>query len=331
MNELETEILQAEGQVVESFSDVGTAAVKVVSNSTSSFIHWIQSFLTWNNLAIAIGAIFMLIVFCIIYIILKHSVKRIPSEKLPPNKAKVILKFLKYVFYAAIIMYILSIFGIRLSAIWGAAGVAGVAVAFAAQTSFSNLISGVFILAERTLQIGDLITASGETGIVDSVGLLSVKIHTLDNQMIRIPNSSIINSTLRNTTYFPKRRFDITVEVAYDTDMTAALETLNKAPSLCPTVLQDPAPAAWFNGFESSGISMTLAVWFKSDDFLATKNAAFIAIKKVFDEAKIEIPYTKIDINLADGASMPAPASKPKAVKAEKTVKAPKTAKAAKK
>lgn len=114
-----------------------------------------------------------------------------------------------------------------------------------------------------------------------------------------------------NTSYFPRRRICITVYVSYDTDMEYALETLKKVPALCKTVLKDPAPAAWFDGFADSGIKLVLAVWFNSADFLATKNAAYIGIKKVFDEAKIEIPYTKIDVNFPEDGISAKPAVKP--------------------
>jgi small-conductance mechanosensitive channel len=197
-------------------------------------------------------------------------------------------------------MFILSLFGIKLSAIWGAAGVAGIAVAFAAQTSVSNIISGIFVIAEKTLKIGDLINVAGETGIVDTIGLLSVKVHTLDNQMIRIPNSTIINSTLRNTSFFDKRRLDVKVSVSYDTDMETALNVLAKAPKYCKDTLKDPEPLVWFDGFGDSGINMTLAVWFKKENFLAAKNETFIAIKRVYDEAGIEIPYNKLDVKVYD-------------------------------
>ena len=197
-------------------------------------------------------------------------------------------------------MYILSMFGIKLSAVWGAAGIAGVALGFAAQTSVSNLISGIFVLGEGIMKVGDLITVGGETGTVDSVGLLSVKIHTPNNQLVRVPNSSIINSNLINTSFFSQRRLTIAVSVSYDTDMQTALDTLKKAPALCPTILTDPAPAAWFDGFGESGINLTLAVWFNKTDFLAAKNETFVAIKKVFDEAHISIPYNKLDVSIVE-------------------------------
>lgn len=209
-------------------------------------------------------------------------------------------KIVKYCFYIICVVYILGLFGVKLSAIWGAAGIAGVAIGFAAQTSVSNLISGLFVLTEGALKVGDTIIVGDVTGIVDTISLLSVRVHTFDNQMVRIPNSTIINSNLTNNSYHTKRRLTLNVSISYTNDMTTALEALKKAPGLCPTVLQDPAPAAWFDGFGDSGINMTVAAWFKPADFLQTKNDLYIAIKKVFDEAGIEIPFNQLDVKIKE-------------------------------
>ncbi len=287
--------------------------------SFESFIKWMKSYLTWGTLIHLIIVVVVVAVLYALYKLLIKHIKKIPLEKISIHKSVMLQRFLKYTFILMIVMYIFSHFGVNFSAIWGAAGIAGVAVAFAAQTTVSNLISGIFVLAEKTLKIGDMVTVGGETGIVDQIGLLSVRVHTLDNQMLRIPNSTIINSILRNTSFFPARRMSIEVSVSYDTDMETALNTLSKAPALCPTVLADPAPAVWFDAFDESGINMTLAVWFNSADFLATKNAAFIAVKKVFDEAGIEIPYNKLDVKIYDDVVVPP--AKDRAAKSSKNRK----------
>ncbi|MBR5932847.1 MAG: mechanosensitive ion channel family protein [Treponema sp.] len=305
----------AEGNaVIGTVHDAGIAAVKKIASFKDIITKWCK-----DNLISAVGTVLLIFALYIIYKLCIRAIKKVPPEKLSPQKAVGVLKIVQYAYYFIVVMYILSLFGVKLSAIWGAAGVAGVALAFAAQTSVSNIISGIFIVAEKTMKPGDLITVGSETGVVDTIGLLSVQIHTLDNQLIRIPNSTIINSNMLNTSFFPRRRICITVYVSYDTDMEYALETLKKVPALCKTVLKDPAPAAWFDGFGDSGIKLVLAVWFNSADFLATKNAAYIGIKKVFDEAKIEIPYTKIDVNFPEETAGFKSASAKKALVAKKS------------
>lgn len=263
-----------------------------------SFILRAKDLITWNHFFKLIGVVVILFAMWIIYRLILRRVKKIPAEKISPQRSMIITKIINYAFFIIVAMYVLSLFGLKLSAIWGAVGIGGVVLAFAAQTSVSNVISGIFVLAEKTLKVGDLITVGSESGIVDDIGLLSIKIHTLDNQMVRIPNSAIINTNLKNTSFFPKRRMTIACSVSYEIDLSFALETLKKAPEYCPSVLKDPAPAAWVENFDASGVNLTLAIWFDAANFLDAKNQAFIAIKRVFDEAKIEIPYNKINVKI---------------------------------
>lgn len=279
-----------------------TVAEETIITQASNFVHWLKKFLTWENLFKIIGSLCILIIMWIIYRVVLRGVKKVPLEKTNKHKQIIMIKFVKYVFYISVVIYIMGLFGVKLSAVWGAAGIAGVAIGFAAQTSVSNVISGLFVLTEGSLKVGDTIIVNGVTGVVDVISLLSIKVHTFDNQMVRIPNSVIINSNLTNNSYHDTRRLTLSISISYDTDMKTALEILEKAPPLCPTILQDPAPSVWFDGFGESGINMTIAAWFKPENFLQTKNDLFIAVKKVLDEAKIEIPFKQIDVKVKEQA-----------------------------
>ncbi|MCR4948390.1 MAG: mechanosensitive ion channel family protein [Treponema sp.] len=274
------------------------AANDIFFDKTDSLFNWLKGLLTWEHLFKLIGSVFILFIIAIIFRIIAKAIRKVPEAKLPAQRSTVILRFLKYIFYVIAVLYILSLFGINLKAIWGAAGIAGVAIGFAAQTSVSNLISGLFVLTEGSIHVGDTIIVGDVTGIVDEVKLLSIRVHTFDNQMVRIPNSTIINSNLTNNSYHNKRRWTVKVGVDYSTDMKYALETLQKAADLCPTVLKDPAPSVWFDGFDASSINLVVAVWFKPADFLQTRNDIYIAIKKVLDDAGISIPFNQLDVKI---------------------------------
>ena len=295
---METTISQA----TEQGNSIANAAVEAASQTFghqfSDIWAWIQGHFTWGNLFKFLGAAIVVILIFFVYKLIIRGIKKVPESKMPAQRAMILNRLIKYLFYIIIAMYVLSVFGIKLNALLGAAGIAGVAIGFAAQTSVSNLISGLFVITEGTIKIGDAIIVDGITGIVDSVNLLSVQIHTYDNQMVRVPNSTVINSTLTNISYHPKRRITINVSVDYNTDMKTALEALQKAPSLCPTVVSEPAPAVWFDGFAESGINLTVAAWFKTKDFLQTKNDLYIAIKQVLDEAGITIPFNQLDVKI---------------------------------
>lgn len=272
------------------------AANETVGIITNFILDFIKKSLTLHNLFRVIGAVLVIVFMWLVFKLIKHAFKKIPSERIKPQYHNLIMKIISYTFYVLVIMYVMSLLGVKLSAIWGAAGIAGVAIGFAAQTSVSNLISGLFVLSEKAMKVGDFIEVGGVCGTVDSVGLLSVKIHTRDNQMIRIPNSSIINSNFQNNSYFSKRRFVFNVSIDYSSNMTIALKALESVPAMCPSVLKDPAPCVWYDGFGASGINMSLAVWFEPKNLVAMKNEVYIAIKKAFDEVEITIPFNRLDV-----------------------------------
>lgn len=299
-------VISAAAEIVEKPETVTQALASAldttVGKQTSSFINWIKSFFTWENLFKVIGAALIILLIWVIYKLILRILKKVPAEKTTPQRSMIIKKIVKYLFYVVIVMYVLSLFGVKLSAIWGAAGIAGVAIGFAAQTSVSNLISGLFVLTEGAIKIGDMIIVGDVTGIVDSINLISVRVHTLDNQMVRIPNSTIINANLTNNSYHTVRRMTLSVDIDYSTDMQLALDTLSKAPEFCPSVLKDPAPAVWYDGFGASGITLTIAAWFNPANFIQAKNELYIAIKKVFDDAGISIPFNQLDVKIKENA-----------------------------
>lgn len=234
------------------------------------------------------------VVLWLVYFVVKKIIKTVASRKLKPPVVNMIVKILRYILYVLLVIYVLDVFNINLSALLGAAGIAGIAIGFAAQTTISNIISGFFIITERALKIGDFITVDDISGTVDSIDLLSVKVKTPEFQMVRIPNQTILNTNLHNTSFYPTRRINITVSVAYDTDLEKAMSILRSVSGKSDLILKDPEPFVFYDGFGSSAIDLKIAVWFKNEDLIAVKNFMYVEIKKAFDEAGIEIPFNQL-------------------------------------
>lgn len=288
----------------ETLNDISGAAVSAANETfvkqTTGILSWCKEMITWETLFKVLGAFIVMFIIWLAYRLIRKGIRSIPEKKLPAARSELVQRALKYIFYVVIILYILSLFGINLAAVWGAAGIAGVALGFAAQTSVSNLISGLFVITEGSIHVGDTIIVDGVTGVVDEIKLLSIRVHTYDNQMVRIPSSKIIDSSLTNNSYHKVRRMTIPVSIDYASDMEKALEVLSHTPELCPTVVKNPAPAVWYDGFDGRGINMTVAVWYKPDDYTKTRNDIHIAIKKVLDENKIVIPVSQMDVHLVN-------------------------------
>lgn len=192
---------------------------------------------------------------------------------------------------AILVLMTLQQVGFELGTLLGAAGIAGVAIGFASQTSLSNLISGLFLIWEQPFAVGDVLEAGTDRGIVHSIGLLSVQLRTYNNQLIRIPNESLIKNSFTNVTRFPIRRMDIPIGVAYKEDITKVMDLLKEIADQNPLCLDEPPPMIVFKGFGDSALEFMFGPWFSKTDYIALRNSLMTEIKKRFDEEGIEIPF----------------------------------------
>ncbi|MFT4900808.1 MAG: small-conductance mechanosensitive channel [Lentimonas sp.] len=200
----------------------------------------------------------------------------------------------KLVFFAGLIIIVITIlyeFGFKLTALLGSAGILSVAIGFAAQTSLSNIISGIFLYWERPFEVGDIIKVAETTGTVLSIDLMSVKMRQFDNIYIRIPNETMIKSQVSNITKFPIRRLDINIGVAYKEDVEKVIQVLQDVADKNPYSLDEPQPIVAFKDYGESSLNFMLGLWFEKTQYLLLKNSIMIDIKKRFDAEGIEIPF----------------------------------------
>jgi small-conductance mechanosensitive channel len=197
-------------------------------------------------------------------------------------------------------MTVLAELGVKLTAILGAAGIVGIAVGFASQTSVSNIISGLFLISEKPFAVGDAIRIGTTTGIIQSIDLLSIKLRTFDNLFVRIPNEKILTSEVTNITRFPIRRMDIMVQVSYHEDLDrvrAVLADVARGNRYC---LDEPAPVILCTEFKDSGVEFLFGLWFSKADFMDLKNSIMQDIMKRFAAEGIEIPFPTRTLHVAD-------------------------------
>lgn len=196
--------------------------------------------------------------------------------------------------------------GFQLGILLGAAGILTVALGFASQTSAANIISGLFVIGERSVSVGDVITVGSTTGEVLSIDWLSIKLRTFDNLFVRIPNESFVKSEVTNLTRFPIRRADIQVGIAYHEDIAEARTVLMQVAVNNPLCLMQPEPIIILRGFGDSSINLQFSVWALRENFLAMRNSMQEEIKTAFDSAGIEIPFPHRTLYIGE-KSLPLP------------------------
>ena len=243
--------------------------------------------------------------------------RRLASKRFSTHHVIMLRRISYYLVLGLFVVSALHQMGFNLSVLLGAAGIFSVAIGFASQTSASNLISGLFLMAERPFSIGDVIIVNGTTGEVLAIDLLSVKLRTMDNLFVRIPNESLIKSEVTNLTRFPIRRLDIQLGVAYKEDIEQVREILNQVAHDNPLCLEEPKPLFIFLEFGDSAINLQFSVWSKRETFLDLRNSMFMDIKARFDAEGIEIPFPHLSL-YTGSATQPFPVRQAQADQGDK-------------
>ncbi|MGF1511665.1 MAG: mechanosensitive ion channel family protein [Myxococcota bacterium] len=215
----------------------------------------------------------------------------------------------------------LSLFGVNLAVLLGAAGVFTVAIGFASQTAASNLISGLFMMGEQPFGVGDVVDIEGTMGEVMSIDPLSVKIRTFDNLLVRVPNETVLKTRVVNLTRFPIRRMDILLRVRLTDDLHRVIELLESVADDNTACLEEPKPFVFVEAFQSDAIELKLTAWTVTEQYYDVKNDLTIQVKNALAEAGFEFPLPQRVVSFAslrsrNGSSIEA-ASWPVVSKAE--------------
>ncbi len=205
------------------------------------------------------------------------------------------------IFYLVFLLFFTSSLhelGIRLSTLMGAAGILTVAVGFASQTSASNLISGLFLLGEGAFALGDWIQVGTTLGEVLSIDLLSVKLRTVNNLFVRLPNEILIKSEVTNISRFPIRRLDLRIGVAYKENLGHVRQVLLQLAESLPHSLDEPAASVQVEEFAASSINLRFSIWVQREHYMDMLGEIHEAVKNCLDAAGIEIPFNQMVLHI---------------------------------
>ncbi len=260
----------------------------------------ITDFITPEKISLAIRVVLILVIGIPIVRLIRAITKKIVKDRLSPQSEQLVIRTVYYIAVLILLVTLLNEFGFHLSAILGAAGIFGVAIGFASQTSFSNIISGIFLISEKPSKVGDVVQVSSNIGTIESIDLLSIKLKTSDNRFIRVPNETMIKTEVINITRYPIRRADVNITVSYSDDLQKVRDVLLDIVKNEPQALTDPAPLFLVDKFADSGINILFGVWSKREDLFDLKTSLMIAIKERFKQENIEIPFPHILIANAE-------------------------------
>ncbi|MBT8371084.1 MAG: mechanosensitive ion channel family protein [Deltaproteobacteria bacterium] len=217
-----------------------------------------------------------------------------------------LIRFSDFIIYTVAIIIALDMLGVNVVPFIAGAGVAGVAIGFAAKDTLSNLIAGILLIIDRPFEVGDRIevwrapAGSSTWGDVIDIGLRATKIKTTDNIVIIIPNNEIMLRDIINYTHISEKiRVRINIGIAYDADLSKAKKIIMQVAEATEWLVDEPAPKVVVRNFGESSVDLQLRVWIKdARQRMNTISHITDRVKEAFDAEGIEIPYPKRDIHI---------------------------------
>ena len=207
---------------------------------------------------------------------------------------------LKYFSYSILVVIILTLFGVTTASVVAVVGSAGLTLGLALQGSLSNFAGGVLIMLLKPFAVGDYIIedSHGNEGTVAELSIFYTRLLTPDHKTIVIPNGSLANSSLTNVTHCEKRRIDLEVGIAYEADLRQAKDILRKLGEAETCRLPKEELQVFVSELGASEVKLGLRIWVSTEDYWDAKWRLTENVKLAFDDEGIEIPYTKIDVQM---------------------------------
>jgi small-conductance mechanosensitive channel len=229
---------------------------------------------------------FSIIISRIITLYLRRSFK----DKVSKDAGETILKLFYYGTIIIVFIAILPLTGLDPSGLLLAGGITGIVLGFASQNIVGNLISGVFLMIEKPIKIGDQVEISGTSGFVTDIRIISTLIRTYDGLLVRIPNQQVFTTNITNVVGYPVRRFEFTLGIRYSDDADAAIWLIKDLIDKEPFALLNPEPSVFVNELGESAVKIVVRIWAPMSEWFKMKTNLLSTIKKTLEENGIEMP-----------------------------------------
>ena len=278
-----------------------TSIPKDVANNLTDTLKSLFTGINLDRLSEILVAIILCFIGFLIARLVSNTFIRTIGSRLNAHQRLLWRRGIFYFIFLLFIMTSLREAGFKLSVFLGAAGILTVALGFASQTSATNLISGLFLIGEGSFEVGDTIQITlirGQTieGQVISIDLLSVKLLTLDNVYIRLPNEQLIRTPVMNLSKYPIRRVPITLAINFHEDIIKVRQVLLDVAAKYPLVMDDPKATVTVTAFRESSIELLFAVWCRQENALKVRDEMQERVRNGFLENQIEIPVPKMGL-----------------------------------
>jgi MscS family membrane protein len=262
------------------------------------------AFYVFNSIQTIIFIILGNVVLCFISAILKFWGKRWDQNtqgKTDQQFLKTAHKFSKILVFVILLIIVLNVWGVKIGPLLASLGIAGVAVAFAMQSTLGNVFSGISMIMDNSIKVGDEIELDvGVKGIVVDVGFRSTKIRTRNNEFLIVPNSQLASSRIVNFVLPDlSLRIEVPFSVAYGTKVEKLRKIVLADIMKIKGVLKDPVPYLYFKEMGSSGLEFIAYMWVETyQNRYTIRDEATTRIYNELNKAKISIPFPQMDVHV---------------------------------
>ncbi|HKU50275.1 MAG TPA: mechanosensitive ion channel family protein [Nitrososphaera sp.] len=275
-----------------------TNATATASSASSSSLLELPARLNLLGTEVAPLTILLTVLIIVVGFSIAHFGRVITTKyiggRLPPDTRKTMGKLIYYVIIAVALLSALGVSGIDLSGVFLAGGIAGIVIGFATQSLFSNLISGIFLQIDKPMKIGDPVLITGKlpdvAGVVVEITTLSSRLRMFDGTYVRLPNSDVFLSEIRNYSGAAARRIELVFGVAYKEDLAKVIATITETVTGTPLVLVEPVPDIYVDKIGDSAILVNVWCWAPYSVWFDLKKQLVQQIKEALDRAGIKIP-----------------------------------------
>ncbi len=249
---------------------------------------------------VLIMALVVFVVGLLVIAIIKKSVKRssTKSRNVDNAAASFITSIIVLVAYVVLLIVMIGALGFSTSGIIAALSSVMLAVALGLQNTLASLANGILLIFTKPFSAGDFVDIGGTCGTVKEVKLFCVKLVTVDNLTVVIPNNTVFGSTIINYSKMPLRRVDLVFPVAYGTDVEKVKKLLLDHVAKDERVEKNPAPFCRLTEYGDSSLNITLRVWGKASEYWNIRLDYLEQVLVLFAENGIEVPYTTYDVRV---------------------------------
>lgn len=285
-----------ENQVVEEAAKSVEETAGIVKQTLDALLNWLIS----KSGSVLIAILFIVIGLKVVSILLKILKRSFERSKMEASVSGFLLSIIRVLGYILVFITAATIVGFEVTSFVTILGTASLAIGLALQGALSNLAGGVLILLLKPFQLGDYIIENNKNneGTVISIDIFYTRLRTHDNKVVVIPNGILADNSLVNLTDEVKRRVEIKISIAYNSDMKTVKEILYKILAADGRILDEEPKDVFIDSFDDSGMTLGIRAWVKTEDYWKVTWDLREKVKTAFDENGIEIPYNRLEVDI---------------------------------